>query len=208
MAEMTLMEMQEEGASIAAAVDSLDKEVKIEKAKVDRSGRSALNRGTKIMQKRYLKQYMDKWAQVNKHHKNQQSGSEFLLKKMRNRFLRQGFNLWKAGCARGQLHDRNEGSCEHLRKTLNVRTMRKIFNAIRGFNKKNINARVHCKILLGKMDHWMKKRAFATWLDGGNMAKMEMIMENQGMLTDEMTVNNKELTNASKRLADKNARNA
>ena len=140
MAEMTMMEMQEEGNSIQAAVDSLDKEIKIEKAKVDRSGRSALNRGTKIMQKRYLKQYMDKWAQVNRLHKNQQSGSDLILKKMRNRFLRQGFDLWKAGCARGQLHDRNEGSCEHLRRTLNVRLMRKVFKAIRGFNTKNMAA--------------------------------------------------------------------
>ena len=40
---------------MAAAVETLDKEIKIEKAKVDRSGRSALNRGTNIMKKRYLK---------------------------------------------------------------------------------------------------------------------------------------------------------
>lgn len=70
MAEMTLTEMQEEGANIAAAVDSLDKEIKIEKAKVDRSGRTALKRGARIMQKRYLKQYMDKWASGNRLHKN------------------------------------------------------------------------------------------------------------------------------------------
>ena len=44
-----MMEMSEEGNNLAAAVDSLDKEVKIEKAKVDRCARSSLNRGTKIM---------------------------------------------------------------------------------------------------------------------------------------------------------------
>ncbi len=65
------MEMTEEGSNLAAAVDSLDKEVKIEKAKVDRSARSSLNRGTRIMEKRYLKQYMDKWALVNRSYKNQ-----------------------------------------------------------------------------------------------------------------------------------------
>jgi len=70
MQNMTMMEMQEEGSNLAAAVDTLDKEVKHEKAKVDRCARSSLNRGTKIMQKRYLKQYMDKWAEVNNSYKN------------------------------------------------------------------------------------------------------------------------------------------
>ena len=70
MQNMTMMEMTEEGSNLAAAVDSLDKEVKIEKAKVDRCARSSLNRGTRIMEKRYLKQYMDKWAEVNRSYKN------------------------------------------------------------------------------------------------------------------------------------------
>jgi len=77
--EMTIVEMQEEGSNIATAVEKLDKEIKIEKAKVDRSGRSALNRGTRIMQKRYLKQYMAKWAEVNRQYKSQQNGSQFII---------------------------------------------------------------------------------------------------------------------------------
>ena len=60
-----ITEMQEEGSNLAGAVEELNKEIVIEKAKVDKSGRSALGRGTKIMKKRYLKQYLDKWAQVN-----------------------------------------------------------------------------------------------------------------------------------------------
>lgn len=97
---------------------------------------------------------------------------------MRNRFLRQGFDLWKTGCARQQLEERNDGSCEHLRKTLNIRQMRKSFNAIRSFNTKNLRAKKYWKILLGKMDHWMKKRAFGMWLEGGNLVKTEEIMIN------------------------------
>jgi len=58
--------MQEEGSNLAAETESLDKKIDIKKKEVDRSGRSALNRGTKIMKKRYLKQYFDKWAEVNK----------------------------------------------------------------------------------------------------------------------------------------------
>ena len=57
-----VMEMQEEGSSMAAEVESLGKQIEIKKKEVDRSGRSALNRGTNIMKKRYLKQYFEKWA--------------------------------------------------------------------------------------------------------------------------------------------------
>ena len=57
--------------------------------------------------------------------------------------------------------------------------MRKVFKAIRGYNSVNQKATKYWKILLGKMDHWMKKRAFALWMDGGNSMKMEMIMDEQ-----------------------------
>lgn len=70
MQQMEMCELQEEGSNLANAVETLDKQIKIEKAKVDRSGRSSLSRGTRIMKKRYLKQYLDKWAAVNRHYKN------------------------------------------------------------------------------------------------------------------------------------------
>ena len=86
--------------------------------------------------------------------------------------------------------------------------MRKCFNSIRAFNDKNDKASRYWKILLGKMDHWMKKRAFGIWMDGGNQVKMEMIMEHQNNLTEEMTVRNNELGGLTKKHADKTAKNA
>ena len=172
-----VMEMQEEGSNLAAQVEDLSKQIDIKKKQVDRSGRSSLNRGTKIMKKRYLKQCFDKWAETNRTVNNQADGADVIRNKMRKRFLRQAFDLYKAGCAREQLAERNEGSCEQIRKTLDHRTMRKCFNSIKKFNQKQDTAQRYWKILLGKMDHWMKKRAFATWMDGGNMMKMEMAIE-------------------------------
>jgi hypothetical protein len=125
---------------------------------------------------------------------------------MRCRYLRQAFDLYKAGCARLKLSERNEGSCEHLKATLDSRLKRKCFKAIRGFNEKNIKAKGYCKILLGKMDHWMKKRAFKTWQEGGNVMKMESLTMEQNNLTDEMTVKNNELGGLTKRHADKSQR--
>ena len=62
MQNLTVMEMQEEGNNMQAAVDELNREIEIKEKQVVRSGKSALSRGTKIMKKRYLKQYLDKWA--------------------------------------------------------------------------------------------------------------------------------------------------
>ena len=130
------------------------------------------------MKKRYLKQYFDKWATINRKNVAQTDGADAIRIKMRKRFLRQAFDLYKAGCARELLSERNEGSCEHLKKTLDSRLARKCFNAIKAFNNKNNTAERYFKVILGKMDHWMKKRAFATWMDGGNAMKMEMHFEN------------------------------
>ena len=44
----------------------MGKKIEIKKKQVDRSGRSALNRGTNIMKKRYLKQCFERWAETNK----------------------------------------------------------------------------------------------------------------------------------------------
>ena len=60
------MEMQEEGSNLAAEVEEMGKKIEIKKKQVDRSGRSALNRGTNIMKKRYLKQCFERWAETNK----------------------------------------------------------------------------------------------------------------------------------------------
>lgn len=202
------MEMQEEGSSLAAEVEEMGKKIEIKKKQVDRSGRSSLNRGIKIMKKRYLKQCFDRWAETNKVVNNQTSGADSILDKMRRRFLREGFNLFTAGLARVQLTERNEGSCEQIKKTLDHRTMRKCFNNVKSYNQKNKTAKRYCKSLLVKMDKWMKKRAFGIWMDGGNQMKMEMHMESQNNLTEEMTVKNNELGGVTKKLADKSSRNA
>lgn len=86
--------------------------------------------------------------------------------------------------------------------------MKKCFKSIQEFNKKNMTAKRYWKILLGKMDHWMKKRAFGTWMDGGNTMMIETCLEKQNQLTDEMTVKNNSLGSLTKKHADKTARNA
>ena len=89
--------------------------------------------------------------------------------------FKDAFDRYKAWVARSKLEERNEGSCDHLKRTLDLRLMRKVFNAVRGYNGVNKKATMYWKILLGKMDHWMKKRAFGMWMNGGNVMKMEIL---------------------------------
>ena len=138
----------------------------------------------------------------------QQDGSEVILNKMRKRFLRQAFNKYKASCSKMKLEDRNEDSSASLKRNLDCRLVRKCFNKIRDFNNKNLTAKRYWKILLGKMDHWMKKRAFAMWMDGGNTMKMEMIMDEQNALNEESFSKNNELGGLTKKVADRSNRNA
>ena len=93
-----------------------------------------------------------------------------------------------------------------MKRALDHRTLRKCFDSVRAYNAKNEKAKRYWKILLGKMDHWMKKRAWGTWMDGGNQMKMDMVIEHQNNLTEEMTVKNNELGGLTKRHADKTAR--
>ena len=127
---------------------------------------------------------------------------------MKKRMFKQAFDRYKEWFARQKLMERNEGSCDHIRVVINCRQMRKCFNAIRGYNAVNMKAKTYAKIVFGKMDHWMKKRAFGTWMDGGNVMKMEILQDEQNVLTDEMTVKNNEIGNLSKKVADKSTRNA
>ena len=131
------MEMQTEGGGLEAAVETLGKEIEMKKREVDRSARKTLNRGVGIMHKRYLKQYLHRWKEVNRHHVKQQDGSEVILNKMRKRFLRQAFNKYKAYCSKVQVETRNEDSSASMKKTLDVKLMRKCFNAMTKFNGKN-----------------------------------------------------------------------
>lgn len=109
--EMVIMEMTEEGAGLTQEVESLDKKIEIEKKKVDRSGRSALDRGTRIMKKRFLKQCMDRWAANHKALSKKEDGSNLIIEKLKKKLLKRAFDRYKKGCASEKLAERNEGSC-------------------------------------------------------------------------------------------------
>lgn len=66
-----------------------------------------------------------------------------------------------------------------LRKALDSRLKKKCFDAIKLYVSKHRTSKRYMAILLGKMDHWMKKRAFGIWMQQGNEMKVQFLQEEQ-----------------------------
>lgn len=141
MQEMTMMEMEEEGAQMQAEVDSLDKEIKKKENQVVRSGRTATTRAVKICLRRYLKQGMDRWKESVDTKTAMEDGSNLVIGKMRKKFLRQAFDLYKAGVLYMKQQDKNDASVEQLRRTLQERSIRRVFNAWASYKHSFKNAK-------------------------------------------------------------------
>ena len=60
-------------------------------------------------------------------------------------------------------------SADHLTYTLNIRTMRRCFNAYCAFVQRQRRAKGYAGRILTRMDLWMKRRAVVTWRANGNI---------------------------------------
>ena len=71
---------------------------------------------------------------------------------------------------------RNEQSAQHIRETLNKRTLRKHFNAIVFYVKRHLRAKRYWNKILGKMDKFMKQRAITMWAENAHLAHTEQLL--------------------------------
>ena len=110
--EMTMMEMEEEGAQMAAEADSLDKQIKKKENQVVRSGRTATTRAVKICHRRYLKQCMDRWRESCDFRNKMENGSDLIINKTKKKFLRKAWALYKEGVLYQKSLEKNDKSVE------------------------------------------------------------------------------------------------
>jgi hypothetical protein len=161
--QQTIQTLEFEGTQISSDAKSLDKKINVLQNREDRSGRNTLRRANVIYHKRSMKNAMDQWRNLCEFVTKQEDGSERIKKKMRNRFLRDAFALYHEGVKWKMQRIKDEARCVHFRETIRMREARKVFNAWCSFNHKFKKSKVYWSLLLGKMDNWMKKRAFSTW---------------------------------------------
>ena len=88
---------------------------------------------------------------------------------MRKRFIRQAFDRYLEFFRRHQQQGRNEKSAEHIRGTLNKRTLRKHFDAICFYAKRHKRSKRYWNKILGKMDKYMKQRAITMWAENAHL---------------------------------------
>jgi len=106
---------------------------------------------------------MQKWREVCEFRESQEDGRDLIIKKMRKRFLKQAFRMYQDGVQHRQQEDKNFQRAVHFAHTSQMRNMRRVFNALCVFVHKFKKSKVYWSLLLGKMDNWMKHRAFSTW---------------------------------------------
>ena len=115
--EMTNMVMEEEGAQMQAEVESLDVEIKKKENQVVRSGRQANTRAIKICHRRYLKMAMDRWRESKDFKNNSEDKAGYLVKKIQKKYLRQAWDLYRAGVLYRRTEIKNDKSVEQLIRT-------------------------------------------------------------------------------------------
>lgn len=83
-------------------------------------------------------------------------------------------------------HDKNVSSQEFMSNTLNLKLLRKVFNAMCFETKRQLTARKYWTKIFNKMDHFMKKRAVHIWNNGGHNKYSEDLIDTQDRITDEI----------------------
>lgn len=136
---------------------------------------------------------MAKWRDVCDFRNAQDSASTYLANKTRTWYLKRGYRLFKDGIHFRQQHERNLARAEHLLGTSGMRRKRQVFNALCVYVHRFRKSKGYWSMILGKMDNWMKRRAFLTWQNQGHQKVTDLLREEQNVNTLELEDLNTEL---------------
>jgi hypothetical protein len=103
-----------------------------------------------------------------------EDGAGFVIKKMRNRFCRQAFDLYKLHVKQLKQYEKDLARLKCYKELTDARRLRTTFNAMCVYRNNFIKAKNYWTIVLTKMDLWMKRKMFIKWQTQGN-DKMEQV---------------------------------
>jgi len=150
---------------------------------------------------------MDRWKESCDHKNKMENGSDLIINKTKKKFLRKAWALYKEGVLYQKNLEKNDKSVEQLKRTLQERNLRRVFNSWAAYRFQFQEAKKCSQRVFTNMDTWMKKRAFMKWRDQGNVKMVQMFQEEQNQLTDNMMNLEHEVGDLTKKVADKSARN-
>jgi len=188
-----ITELNEIGSGLQDDCMSLSKEISTEKARVDRSARSALNRGTVIFNNRALRQYLRQWHDNIALTQTKEDRSGFIIKRMRARLVKQAFQIYKKRTAELRQDLKSEERMKHFMITVEERRKRRAFNALCVYRKLFCQAKTYWSILFTKMDLWRKRRAYRTWVKNSYAVGEDSLKDQQNLQTEVLAELNHEL---------------
>ena len=176
--QATITELQEQGVEMQSASDQLGKEIQMQQADVDRSSRSALTRAVKICNRRFLIAGMRTWKESVDHKTSKEAVVDsVIIQRLRLRFLRQAFDLYKERTQRLRQMERNEARADFMiAEKLDKRLIRKVWNAWNAYKHTYSACRCHQGILISKIELWMRKRAWRIWKQQGYQKATELLI--------------------------------
>jgi len=95
-----------------------------------------------------------------------------VFSRYRLRLLKEAFEIYKEFNKRERQRSTNRTSAECLRQTLEVRTLRRVFNAHCAYVHTHKAAKRKLSKALWKIDHWQLERTMKTWKDNGNSKRL------------------------------------
>lgn len=112
-----------------------------------------------------VRHYLYRWKDNADLKTDKQSGAESILKRLRRRILRLGFNKYKRGVYFVRQDRLNAKRVLEVKARLAYRVKRRIYNAIRTYSGNHHNATAYLRSLIQHRNHTTAQRAFRRWRD-------------------------------------------
>ena len=162
--EMITMQ-QEEGAAIAAELETVEKEIEKKEQGLDKSQKSQTLKCVTSFNRRLLQIAMGRWRDRCVSLNNGENAADVVIRRMRARLCREAFERYKAMTKLAKKEDKDEERCEYFNKTRDERLKDRTLAAWIMYTKNFHRAKEYWYRLFLRLDLSMKRRAVKKWRD-------------------------------------------
>lgn len=131
---------------------------------------------------------MKRWKKVCNLRGSQEEQAAFVIKKLRMRYLNDSFTRYLRFYKKSLQHERNVGSAQHMRTTLEHKRLRKAYNSICFYINRQKTSQKYWKRIFGKVEGYMQAKALKTWLFNANLRHENQLINYQDRITDEIAL--------------------
>lgn len=104
-----------------------------------------------------------RWRDQIQNFNNRENGADTIIKRLRQRYLRQAFDLYLKGVKHQKKMENDEERCVLYNKTRNERIKKQIYAAWNLFKENHIKAKKYWNRCYLRLDLGMKEQAIKKW---------------------------------------------